>query len=321
MSIAEVEPEGWLTGKGAVVTGAGSGIGRAEAHALAAAGAAVAVNDIGLTDDGASRADVVAAEIRDVGGQAVASGADISTLDGGAELIETARDAFGRLDIVVNNAGRYQVGRLEDFSADDWASVVSVNLTGTYGTVRAAAPIFKSQRSGVIVNTSSASGLGLPGQLAYSASKEAVIGLTRSVARELGHFGVRCNAIRPRAQGTEMTLLAQRTLGGWTELRKALGRYAVGEIAPLMAGTALPEHVAPFVAWLCSDLARNVNGRTFLVGGDAIAVFDEPQPVRIAFSPGGWSAQQLADSAAIYLTEGMTDNFALPDRSSDFLDL
>jgi len=304
-----------LAGRVAVVTGAGNGIGRGEAEALAAEGARVVVNDRPPRPGDEDLAETVAAAIREAGGEAVGCAADIGTFEGCRTLIEAATTSFGGLDIVVNNAGAYRVGRLEDFSDAEWDDVIRVNINGVYGTIRYATPIFKAQGHGIIVNTSSSAGLGIPGQLAYATSKEAIVGLTRSVARELGPFGIRCNAIRPRAAGTAMAAQSAASLGAWRDVRAALGNYSVGEITPLMsAGPASASQVGAFVAWLCTDTCRSVNGRVFLVSGDVVGLFDEPVPATLERS-GGWSIEQLEHDGGRHLIAGLVDHFAVPEAA------
>lgn len=301
-----------LRGRVAIVTGSGGGIGRAEARALAAQGAAVVVNDIARDADGTTWAQKTVDVITADGGQAHANTSDLGTFEGCQELIDSAVDAFGRLDILVNNAGIYRVGRLEELTLKEWDQVIKVNLYGVYGAIRSATPIFKKQRSGVIVNTSSESGLGLAGQMAYTASKEAIAGMTRSVARELGHYGIRCNTLRPRADGTTMGNFSVGALAEWNELRKAQGAYAIGEPSPKSTGARGPDQVAPFVAWLCSDAASHVNGRAFVVGGDLIGRLSEPVVERAAYHDGGWTIDAIAQSGGQALTSDLTNRFELP---------
>src|SRR5579885_1890263 len=197
-----------LAGKVAIVTGAGRGIGRAEALLLAQEGAAVVVNDLGGNTDGTGHdggpADQVVAEIKAAGGRAVANYANVAEMAGGESMVKTALDTFGRLDILVNNAGILRDRMVFNMSEDEWDDVVDVHLKGHFTTIKAAGVIFRQQRSGRIINTSSTSGLGNMGQANYSAAKEGIVGFTRTVARDLGRYGVRVNAIRPRAIDTRL---------------------------------------------------------------------------------------------------------------------
>ena len=214
-----------LKGKVAIVTGAGRGIGRAEAMLLATEGAKVVVNDLGtdMLGKGADQsiAGQVAAEIRAAGGEAVANTDSVTTMEGGERIIKTAIDTFGKLDIVINNAGAVRPKIIFHMTEDDWDSMMSVHLKGHFTTIRFASPIFREQKSGVIVNTASESGLGHFGQASYSAAKEGIVGLTRTVARDLGRYGVRCNAIRPRAA---TRLFDEGVADAMERMRATLGR-------------------------------------------------------------------------------------------------
>src|SRR5260370_24544857 len=191
-----------LKDKVAIVTGAGRGIGRAEAMLLAADGAKVVSHDHGTDMPGKgndqSIAGQVAAEIRAAGGEAVANTDSVTTMEGGERIIKTAIDAFGKLDILINNAGAVRPKIIFHMTEDDWDSMISVHLKGHFTTIRFASPIFREQKSGVIVNTASASGLGHFGQASYSAANEGIVVLPRTLARDLGGHRRRHNAIRPR---------------------------------------------------------------------------------------------------------------------------
>ena len=265
-----------LKGKVAIVTGAGRGIGRAEAMLLATEGAKVVVNDLGtdMLGKGADQsiAGQVAAEIRAAGGEAVANNDSVASMEGGERIVKAAIDAFGKLDILINNAGAVRPKIIFHMTEDDWDSMMSVHLKGHFTTIRFASPIFREQKSGVIVNTASESGLGHFGQASYSAAKEGIVGLTRTVARDLGRYGVRCNAIRPRAA---TRLFDEGVADAMERMRATLGPTA----APAIDRSGLqnkPEHVAALVVWLCTDAATSVNGRTFVVGGDLVASMPSP---------------------------------------------
>src|SRR5579863_6607997 len=166
-----------LAGKVAIVSGSGRGIGRCEAILLADQGAKVVVNDIGKDADGKRRADKVVEEIRAAGGEAVVSTDSISTLEGANRTVQTAVKSFGRLDILVNNAGLRAAYPIDEITEEQWNLVLDSHLKGTYALIKYAVPIFRSQRSGVIINTGSESGLGHPFNSAYAAAKEGIAGL------------------------------------------------------------------------------------------------------------------------------------------------
>lgn len=286
-----------LENKVAVVTGAGRGIGRAEALLLAANGAKVVVNDLGGAPTGGggdrSFAENVVSEIIAAGGVAVAETSSIASMQGGQAVIDAALDHFGRLDILINNAGILRPSKVQDLSEEDWDVVHDVNLKGYFATIRAAARIFIEQRTGgVIVNTSSASGLGHYGMSAYSAAKEGVIGLTRSVARDLGQFGVRCNAIRPSSSLTNMKIpLLEQLMAESVEL----GMTGIWNRTARSPIPSLPEHVAALAVWLCTDATAHVSGREFYVQGGEIGLFPEVEVMRSTFNPAGWDIESLDD--------------------------
>ncbi|PZC42601.1 MAG: NAD(P)-dependent dehydrogenase, short-chain alcohol dehydrogenase family [Chloroflexi bacterium] len=299
-----------LEGRVAAVTGAGRGIGREHALSLAAEGAKVVVNDLGggpggqIDDASGSPADEVVAAIKEAGGEAVANYASVVTMEGGESIIQSALDTFGRMDILVNNAGILRDRMIYNMSEAEWDIVIAVHLKGHFTTLKPAAALFRQQRSGRIVNTSSESALGNMGQGNYAAAKEGIVGLTRVAARDLGRYGVTVNAIRPRA-GTRLTLdpelLRQierkRSSEGGGDAQKAA--EAAGDPSFVMQEDAFgPENVAPFVTWLCTDEAANVNGRTFLVGGGEITLYTEPVPEGSVFSSGAkWSVDEVSEAA------------------------
>ncbi len=245
-----------LDGRVALVTGAGRGIGRAHALLLAARGAAVVVCDVGAELDGSGNdtgvAAAVAAEIKAEGGRAVADTSDISTFAGGAHAVEAALDAFGRIDIVVNNAGVGGGGSIESVSEADLERVFAVNFLGSVGTSRAAWPHLRAQGWGRIVNTVSEVALDtkIPsgGEIGYGAAKAAVWSLTSSLATQGREDGITVNAVSP---------------GAFTRMNEAL--FAASAPPP---GLDLdPVHVARVVGWLVSDDAADVTGRIVHAAG------------------------------------------------------
>ena len=294
---------GRLEGKVAIVTGAGRGIGRGEALLLAEEGAKVVVNDLGGSESGegadARPADEVVAEIVAAGGEAVANYDSVATMEGGERIVQTALDSFGRLDILINNAGILRDRMVFNMSEAEWDSVIAVHLKGHFTTTKHASIVFRQQRSGRIVNTGSESGLGNMGQANYAAAKEGIVGLTRTLALDLGRYGVTANAIRPRA-GTRLTLSP--------ELREAMQRARASrradsesdsgsdtgaEQAVSQMDALAPEMVAPLVVYLCTDSAANVNGRDFVVGGDEVSLMTMPTKQASIHQEGGWDLASL----------------------------
>ena len=302
---------GRLEGRVAIVTGAGRGIGRGEALLLADEGAKVVVNDLGggPAGDGAdqSPADAVAAEIRDAGGEAVASYDSVATMEGGERIVRTALDAFGRLDILVNNAGILRDRMVFNMSEAEWDSVIDVHLKGHFSTTKHAGLVFRQQRSGRIVNTSSESGLGNMGQANYAAAKEGIVGLTRTCALDLGRYGATVNAIRPRA-GTRLTLSPEMEEA---RARRQAAREQRGETDAAQAATGIdaldPDLVAPLVVYLCTDAAADVNGRDFLVGGDEISLMSLPARERTIQREGGWTLDAIERVFPRTLGAGLTN--------------
>ena len=282
-----------LKGKVAIVTGAGRGIGRGEALALASEGAKVVVNDLGGARDGTgastSPADEVVAEIKKLGGEAVANHDSVTTLQGAENIVKTAMDSFGKVDILVNNAGILRDRMVFNMSEEDWDLVLKVHLFGHFYTIRAVSPFFRQQRYGRIINTSSIAGLYATtyGQANYGAAKEGIVGLTRKVARDMGRYGVTCNCIRPTA-GTRLTLSE--------EMKKA----RTEDIAKLEQ--IKPEDIAPLVVWLASDDAANVNGRAFYVQTGRIGLYSEPVMEKQLVKAGGWTIDELFNFMPITMT-------------------
>ena len=285
---------GALNGRVAIVTGAGRGIGREHALLLAAEGAQVVVNDLGGSSDGTGSedgpAESVAAEIRAAGGQAVANADDVADAAGAERLIATAVDAFGRLDVVVNNAGILRDRVLVNLTDDDWDLVVRVNLRGTFTVTRAAGNYWREQAkageavNASIINTSSESGVfGNPGQANYAAAKAAVASLTQVAAKELKRYGVRVNAITPQAR----TRMTEQAFGD--ALAPKEGKF----------DRFNPANVSPFVVYLATaDCA--LSGEVFIVGGSRVQRIRpwEKDPEWKLDTDGRWTVEDLAKAVA-----------------------
>jgi len=298
-----------LEGKVAVVTGAGRGIGRGEALALAAEGAKVVVNDLGGAGDGTGTskapAEEVIQEIKKLGGEAVANYDSVATPEGGENIIKAAIDNFGRIDILVNNAGILRDRMIFNMSEEEWDLVMKVHLYGHFHCTKPACVCFRQQRSGRIINTSSTAGLGNMGQANYSAAKEGIVGFTRTVARDMGKYGVTCNAIRPNA-GTRLTLTPELK-AAW-EKAKAQGlRPVTGSITLDEVEQMTPEMIAPLVVYLVTDEAANINGYTFWVGGGRIGIYSEPEVRSSIIKDGIWTVSELIDIMPRTLARGVVN--------------
>lgn len=276
-----------LEGRAAVVTGAGAGLGRAEALALAAAGANVVVNDMGPA------ADDVVAEIKALGRHAVAVTGDVSDWDLGERLVEAAVESFGSLDIVVNNAGVLRDTMLFNLTEAAWDDVIRVHLKGHAAVSRAAAVHWRAASKsaggpvfGRIINTSSEAFLfGSAGQPNYSAAKAGITALTLSTAQGLSRYGVRANAICPRAR-TGMTA-------------HVFSDDPNGNALDILA----PERVGTFVSYLASPAAEEINGQVFVVYGDMVALMAAPTVERkFTAASGEFSVDELDGQLTSYFS-------------------
>lgn len=244
--------DGRLEGRAALVTGGARGIGAAIAKALAAAGADVAIVDFCLEPEAAG----VVAAIESAGRRALALAADVADFSRAAEVVDEVRRSFGRLDVLVCNAGINLDGVIWKMDEERFDRVLAVNLKGCFNYCRAAAPVFREAKGGKVVNVTSINGMrGKFGQTNYAASKAGVIGLTKSLARELGRAGVNVNAVAPGLVETEMVAAMPEEAKAASVAETVLGR----------PGT--PEDVANVVVFLASDLARHVTGEVIRVDG------------------------------------------------------
>ena len=296
-----------LAGKVAVVTGSGGGIGRAMALAMAAEGANIVVNDLGasVAGDGqdAGPAQRVAEEVRALGAMAVVNADSVSDASGAERIVQAAIDAFGRIDIVVNNAGILRDRFFHKMSVDDFDAVVKVHLYGSYFVSRAAALHFKEQESGAFIHMTSTSGLiGNFGQANYAAAKLAIAGLSKSIALDMRKFNVRSNCIAPFAWS--------RMIGGIpTETPDQKARV---ERMKQMT----PEKIAPLAVYLASDEARDVSGQIFAVRNNEIFIMSQPRPLRSVHRGEGWTPQAIAShgmpalKSSMYKLDVTTDVFS-----------
>ncbi len=278
-----------LTGKVALVTGSGQGIGKAIALELARHGARIITNSRKPGTKGGD-AESTAYEIMDARGQAVAFYGDVSNFQSAGKLIQTAVDRFGRLDIVINNAGADAPHMIWNMTEEEWDLSINSYLKGTFNTCRHACALMREQKWGRIINTTSTAWLGTVGHCNYGAAKAGVVGLTRSVAREMGRYGVTCNAYAPTAS-TRFSASEEIQAG----FKK---RYEAGlmtkERFEELTNLPSPETVGPFIVFLCTDAAADINGQVFDVTGGNIALYSEPVKKKtISKDAGIWTVDEL----------------------------
>ncbi len=282
---------GKLDGKAALVTGAGRGIGRAVAMQLASEGAAVVVNDLGTSLGGEgtdeSIAQQVANEIISAGGRAVANTSSITDYDAAGEMVQQAVDNFGQIDIVVNVAGILRDRMIFNMSEDEFDIVTAVHLNGTFNTVRHASALMREQRSGRIINFSSVSAWGSPGQPNYGAAKYGILGFTAVLANSLSKYNVTANAILPYAT----TRMIDSTPRG-QEFKKEHGKMP-SEMAGGTEGD--PANVSPMVTYLATDDAAHINGHFFGVRGTTISIYSHWEMAGILQANRTWNPQELID--------------------------
>jgi len=263
----------YLDGKVVAITGAGRGIGREVALDAARHGARVVVNDYGVSMDGreptSEVADAVVAEIEAIGGEAVANASSVAEMAGGASIVQSAIDRFGRIDGVVCVAGIIRERMLFNMTEDEWDPVIATHLKGTFTVFRAASEIMRKQKSGTLIGFTSGAFTGSVAQANYSAAKGGIVSLTRSAAAGLYKYGVTANCIAP---------VAKSRMSG----RVPFG-FEMGE----------PEDVAPMVSYLLGDEARHITGQIYTVNGGRIAVWNQPAEVRDMVKDGRWSVEEI----------------------------
>jgi Dehydrogenases with different specificities (related to short-chain alcohol dehydrogenases) len=274
-----------LQDKVIAVTGAGRGIGREVALLCARSGASVVVNDYGGSaageQTGETPAQDVVDEIISFGGKAIVNEASISDPAGAASIVEDAVRVYGRIDAVVNNAGFVRDAIFHKMSIENWKAVIDVHLNGYFYVSIAAARYFREQGSGAFVHFTSTSGLiGNFGQANYSAAKMGVVGLSNSIALDMGRFGVTSNCIAPFA---------------WSRMTAAIPETTEAErLRVERFKTMSPAQVAPLAACLCADAAHQITGQIFSVRKNEIFLFDRPMPIRGLHRSDGWTIETIA---------------------------
>jgi NAD(P)-dependent dehydrogenase (short-subunit alcohol dehydrogenase family) len=280
--------ERMLDGKVALVTGAGGGIGREIAVAMALAGASVLINDVGasLTGEGGSAtpAEQTKQIIEQRGGKVAISTDSVAEWASAQRIVQAALDAFGRLDIVVNNAGILRDAIFHKMSPEDWRAVIDVHLNGSFYVSRAASEPFRCQESGAYVHMTSTSGLiGNFGQANYSAAKLGITGLSKSIALDMKRYNVRSNCMAPFAW-SRMT----SSIPAETPEQKA-------RVAKLQQMT--PDKNAPMAVFLASEAAREVTGQVFATRNNEIFLMGQSRPLRSVHRAEGWTPALIAEHA------------------------
>ena len=274
-----------LENKVALVTGAGRGIGREIAMMMAAHGAKVVVNDPGVSLEGNDESDApardVVREITSAGGEAIADFGSVSDPASAREMVGAAVEKFGKIDIVVNNAGILRDVIFHKMTDSDWDSVLKVHLYGSFNVSRAAAEHFRKQESGTFVHMTSTSGLvGNPGQANYSAAKMGIVGLSKSLALDMAQFNVRSNCISPFA---------------WSRMVGSIPNTPDQEERLKNLRMLTPDKIATLAVFLASDDAREVNGQILAVRGNEIFLMSQPRPLRSVHRSEGWTPETLRD--------------------------
>ena len=295
---------GIVAGKVALVTGGGRGIGRAIALEMAREGASVVVCDIGAGLDGsggdAGPAQEVVAEITKAGGKAIASTLNIVEPQNADAIVKSTVDAFGKVDIVVNNAGILRDRIFHKMSWSDWSDVIAVHLHGSFNMCRATAGLFRDQNGGAYVHMTSTSGLiGNLGQANYMAAKLGIVGLSRGIALDMQRYNVRSNCIAPFA---------------WSRMIGSIPAETEAEkqrVARLQQMT--PEKIAPLAVYLGADAANGISGQIFSVRNNEIFLFNQTRPVRSIHRSDGWTPEKLADQ----LKGAFGPSLTPLDRSAD----
>ncbi len=296
-----------LEGKVAIVTGAGRGIGREEAVLMAKHGAKVVVNDLGAHFDGsgapsATPAQEVVAEIKKAGGDAIANGESVADFKGAQRIVQCAIDTFGKLNIVVNNAGILRDRMIFNMSEEDWDAVINVHLKGSFNMARHACEYWREEHkkgnvlNGRIINTASDAGLlGNLGQANYGSAKAALALMAIVIDKEMSKYGVTANAIAPLAR-TRLTVDATPSTAAFMGREPKPGEFDVFG----------PQNISPLVVWLASDDAKDVHGEAFRVGGGAVWLMQGWHTVGQVSQRAIWDPATLGGKLKTELAKGIT---------------
>ena len=304
-----------LDGRVAIVTGAGRGIGRTVALLMAEEGAAVVVNDLGGDVDGTDSSQTpaarVAQEIRDAGGRAVASHHSVADYKAAGDIVQMAIDSFGRVDVLCNAAGILRDRMIFNMTEEEWDGVLGVHLYGAFNMVRNCVPHMITGRYGRIVLFASSSGLGSAGQANYSAAKEGMVGLARSLAAELAPSGITVNAVYPiantRLMATVPESVRQRLRDQhMTTLGPALGAAEM-VASPEPEEAMAPENNAPKVVYLCTEAGGAITGQVIATGGWTLSLLSRREVIKSIHKSGRWTVEELQRLLPVSLAAGLVN--------------
>ena len=299
----------------AIVTGAGRGIGRSVAKLLAEEGASVIVNDLGGSVEGASSsvspADAVVSEIREDGGTASANYDSVAEFGSAGKIVEMALAEFGRVDILCNAAGILRDRMVFNMSPQEWEAVIRVHLLGSFNVTRQALPYMVDQNYGRVVLFSSISALGSPGQSNYSAAKEGVVGLARSLAVELGDYNISVNAVYPGGS-TRMVASIPDSAREWLreQAQKSPGSYPVADLvaSPEPEEALVPESNAAKIVYLCTEVGGAINGEGIGTHGWSMSRYFRRFPTKSVYKgEGQWTLEEIESVAPISLAVGLVN--------------
>ena len=294
-----------LTGRVAIVTGAGRGIGKGVALQLAEEGASVVVNDLGVEVDGtgasSAPAEEVVQEIRKAGGAGVTSADSVAEFDTASKIVQTAIDNFGRLDILCHAAGFLRDRMVFNMTEEEWDAVLQVHLYGAFNMVRNAIPHMIEQKYGRIVLFASGSGLGASGQTNYAAAKEGIVGFVRTLARELSPFGIAVNAIYPGGATRMIATIPEST----TQLRQQQGEEE--ESAEESEEAFAAENNAPKVAHLCTEAGGSITGQVIGTSGWPMTLYSPRHVIKSIHKNERWTLDELDQLIPASLGAGLVN--------------
>ena len=307
-----------LAGRVAIVTGSGGGIGRGVAMLMAEEGASVVVNDFGGnvdgTDQSSTPAEKVVAEIQAAGGTAVPNFDSVASYEGAANIVKTAIDSFGRVDILCHLAGILRDRMVFNMTEEEWDGVLAVHLKGAFNTVRNVVPHMIQQNYGRICLFSSGSGLGSSGQANYSAAKEGMVGFARSLARELDPHGISVNAIYPGG-ATRMTGTVPDSARELRVARGIIGGGGTARRAQTPEGARDAENNAPKVVYLCTEAGGQVTGQVIGTSGWQMSLYSPRHVIRSIHKDGRWTVDELEELVPVSLSAGLINPAPVPEAT------